>query len=519
MDRLLRLLKGPLSLARPGVKRSSAPAGLGWAPLDRSHDGMALLNQAGEITDINPRALELLHCALPALAGLDFWEAVPEDVVDQHQGATLQALAASAQHAFVAHHKFEDSWVRYTFRRRATGFAVNLRDVGSTQGLLRQLDDSERYNQLVFEANPTPMWIFDHASLRILAANLAAVEFYGIPHKTFLTLGMGALFPGEGEGAAFARSLLSGRRGHGPAGTDLRLCQQQKQDGQRLLVELACGHMRWGGHQAVLVSLADVSQRHAADAELRRVNEELAQALAAQAIELKNAHRDLAAFTQAVSHDVQGRLHTANGFAKLLAEKYSVVLEGPGLHYLSRIQASIRQLASLVDDLRLLVQLPPVTGTPEKLDLVPLCQALFSDLRRRDPERVVTVEMADSLWLVGDRRLLKTALGCLLENAWKFTSKKADAWIKVGLSAGPKAGELVLTVSDNGAGFDPAYIDRLFTAFARLHSSADFPGNGLGLAIVRQVAVRHGGQVTAHSAGRAGATFSLLLPPPPPAGG
>lgn len=512
MDRLLRLLKGHLALGLPGVRRAAAPAELGWSPLDRSNDGMVLLNKAGEITEINPRALELLHCARPDLPGLDFWELVPEDIAEQHQGSAVQALASAAQHAFVAHHKFEDSWVRYTFRRRAAGFAVNLRDVGSTQGLLRQLDDSERFNQLMFEGSPTAMWVYDRNSLRILAANQAAVDFYGIAHKKFLTLGMGALFPDPEQGAEFARSLGAGSV-KGGAGPDLRLCQQKTEDGQRLLVELACGPVRWAGRHAVLVSLADVSQRHAADAGLQRLNDELQQALAAQAIELKNAHRDLAAFTQAVSHDVQGRLHTANGFAKLLAEKYSSVLDGSGLHYLSRIHASLRQLASLVDDLRLLVQLPPVTDMPERLDLVPLCQAVLAELRRRDPDRAVTVEMADSLWLVGDRRLLTTALGCLLENAWKFTSKKADAWIQVGLSAGPKAGELVITVSDNGAGFDPAYADKLFTAFARLHSSADFPGNGLGLAIVKQVANRHGGQVMAQSAGRSGATFSLLLPP------
>jgi signal transduction histidine kinase len=116
--------------------------------------------------------------------------------------------------------------------------------------------------------------------------------------------------------------------------------------------------------------------------------------------------------------------------------------------------------------------------------------------------------------------MLVTALACLLDNAWKFTSRKEQSWIQVGLKADPASGNLVLQVSDNGAGFDAAYTGKLFTAFQRLHSSADFPGSGLGLAIVRHVAQLHGGQAWAVSADQGGASFFMSLPqgaePPPP---
>ncbi|HAL39150.1 MAG TPA: PAS domain-containing sensor histidine kinase, partial [Polaromonas sp.] len=101
---------------------------------------------------------------------------------------------------------------------------------------------------------------------------------------------------------------------------------------------------------------------------------------------------------------------------------------------------------------------------------------------------------------------------CLLENAWKFTSKKTEAWIKVALLPGKTPGELVLQVTDNGAGFDAAYSAKLFTAFQRLHSSADFSGNGLGLAIVKRVAARHGGHVWAETSEQAGASFFMAFP-------
>jgi light-regulated signal transduction histidine kinase (bacteriophytochrome) len=108
--------------------------------------------------------------------------------------------------------------------------------------------------------------------------------------------------------------------------------------------------------------------------------------------------------------------------------------------------------------------------------------------------------------------MLITALACLLDNAWKFTSKKEQSWIKVDLKADPASGDMVLQVSDNGVGFDAAYSGKLFTAFQRLHSSADFPGSGLGLAIVRRVAHLHGGQAWAVSAEQGGASFFMALP-------
>jgi len=353
------------------------------------------------------------------------------------------------------------------------------------------------------------MWLFARSSLRIVAANQAAVRFYGIEHKEFLTLRIGALFP-DGEGAALLNCLAPGRA----APLQLRVCKQRKMDGQLVLVELAWGHVNWRGQQAVLVSLADVTERHLSDRALRRTNAGLVAELARRQSELENTRHDLAAFTAAVSSDLQDSLHVTNGFATTLAEKYSAVLDSQGRHYVSRIQASTRQLARLVDDLRTLAQLPLLSGNPETMDLLPVCHALIADLRKREPGRVVTIELAGSMPLVGDVRLLTTALTCLLDNAWKFTSKKAEAWIKVALVPGKTTDERVLQVSDNGAGFDATYGDRLFTAFARLHSSADFPGNGLGLAIVKGVAARYGGTVWAETTEQVGSSFFMTLPQP-----
>lgn len=488
------------------------PARHEWGIADLTLDGIVLLDHKLLIVDANPRALGFLHTSLSAITGYSLWDVVSQEIASQYEEVAERALADSDQYIFVVHENFENNWVEYTLRRCPAGYIVNLREAGPAQKYQRLLEDSKRYNQLIFEDNPNVMWVFDRTSLQIFAANKAAIGFYGIPRKTFMTLGMEALFP-EGEGAELLHSLNGGKEGR----TEMRLCKQRKMDGKEVLVELAWSQVKWNGHEAVLVSLADISDRHMADTALKKSNAELQQTLIAQQLELKNARHDLLTFTQAVSTDLQDSLHVAQGFATRLAEKYAPVLDDQGLHYVRRIQASISQLARLVDDLRTLAQLPLRSGTLQTVDLVPICRSLFADLRKHDPDRDVTIEMDTSLMFVGNRGLLTIALFCLLDNAWKFTAKKSEAWIKVGLLPGKQPGEMMLVVADNGAGFDPVYSGNLFTAFQRLHSSADFPGNGLGLAIIKRVAQLHGGTVWAESPDQIGASFFISLPQAQPA--
>ena len=516
MSTFVGWLKSSVQAPSPSPSPSLLPSPVdvpGISALELSLDGIVVLDAQGCILEANTRALELLQCALHAVCGYDFWDAVPLEVADEYRPLVEQALQTSARHSFVAHQSFANISLEYTFRRQAPGCVVNLREASSAQRLQRLLEDSKRYNQLIFEANPNAMWVFDLTSLRIFAVNQAAVSFYGINRKLFMTLTMDALFP-PGEGAELVHSLRPGKEGKRPA-PEMRLCQQKKMNGNHVLVELAWSPVQWDGHEAVLVSLADISERHLAETGLKRTNCELQQALVVQKEQLNSVRSDMMAFTQVASSDLQDTLHVAHGFAARLAEKYSAVLDDQGRHYVSRIQASIGQLAKLIDDLRTLAQVSLRGTAPEAMDLAPICQALIAGLRKRDPSRNVTIEMAASLPLVASRVLMTTALACLLDNAWKFTSKKPEAWIRIGLLEGKAPGEWVLRVADNGAGFDPAYIDKLFTAFQRLHSSADFQGNGLGLAIIKRVAQLHGGTAWAESKEQVGASFFMRFPQVP----
>lgn len=484
--------------------------------LELATEGVILLDGSGRVLALNSCAQALMHSGLAALQGADFWEALPEAVTDRHRGAAELALRSDTHCTFVSHHAFEDQWVEYRLRQQADGMIVNLRDVSAEHHALRTLRESEAGQQALFDAHPVALWLYDPASRRLLAANQASAALYGQPLHDAAGRPVEIFFP-DGEGLALLDSL--------PAGDfqgEMRLCTQKKADGERMLVELACASIHWKLRPAVLVSVVDVGAHHLADAQLRQRNDELELGIEKSTQQVQSSRKELETFLYAMSHDLKAPLHVVSGFARTLAERYSGALDLQGQHFLERIQVSTRQLAKLIDDLRTLAYLPSVSLAPEFVDLVPVCQHLIEELSRREPARQIAIEMPPQLLLKGDTTLLITALSCLIDNAWKFTAKKEQGWIKVGLMPGKTPEDAVLFVSDNGAGFDPAFTDKLFTAFQRLHSSADFPGGGLGLAIVKRVAQLHGGEVWGVTTDQGGASFFMSLPqgagaaPPPP---
>ena len=474
--------------------------------LELATEGVILLDQRGRVLALNSRAQALLHSGLASMQGADFWEVLPEAISDKHRSAAEQAMRSDKRSTFVCHHAFEDQWVEYLLRPQADGMVVNLRDVSATHRALRRLHESEAGQKALFDDHPVALWLFDPGSRRLLAGNQASAALYGQPPADFAGRSVEIFFP-DGEGAALLDSLPVGDF-HG----EMRLCTQKKADGERLLVELACASIHWQQRPAVLVSVVDVGARHLADAQLQQRNDELELGMAQSTLQAQSSRKELETFLYAMSHDLRAPLHVVSGFALTLAERYSAVLDRQGQHFLERIQASTRQLAKLIDDLRTLTYLPRVTLVPETVDLVPVCQRLVDELGKREPGRHVLLEMPAQLLVTGDKNLLATALSCLLDNAWKFTSRKDQGWIRVALLPGKQPGDAVVCVSDNGVGFDAAYAHKLFTAFQRLHSSADFPGSGLGLAIVQRIAQMHGGQAWAVTADQGGASFFMSLP-------
>jgi light-regulated signal transduction histidine kinase (bacteriophytochrome) len=222
------------------------------------------------------------------------------------------------------------------------------------------------------------------------------------------------------------------------------------------------------------------------------------------------ANRELEAFSYSVAHDLRAPLRGVDGFAQALIEDYADKLDGAGVRYLDRIRGAAQRMAALIDDLLNLSRVTRADFKREPVDLTRVAKAALANLTRFEPARVVDVTIADNMQATCDARLLAILFDNLLGNAWKFTTKTAEPRIEVGVQH--DSGERVYFVRDNGVGFDPAYRDKLFGVFQRLHS--DFPGTGIGLATVLRIVERHGGRVWADGAVGKGATFYFTLPEP-----
>jgi PAS domain S-box-containing protein len=243
----------------------------------------------------------------------------------------------------------------------------------------------------------------------------------------------------------------------------------------------------------------DITERKRAEVALQRAK-----------LELEAANKELEAFSYSVSHDLRSPLRTIDGFSQALLEDYGDQLTTQGRDYLERVRAAAQRMGELIDDL---LNLSRVTRAPMNavdVDLSNLATIITKELQRIHPERKVRINIAPNLRASGDPRLLQIVLENLLNNAWKYTSKQENAEIEFGSKY--ENDQTIYFVRDNGAGFDMAYVNKLFGAFQRLHKATEFPGTGIGLATVQRTIHRHGGRIWAEGAAGQGATFFFMLP-------
>lgn len=254
----------------------------------------------------------------------------------------------------------------------------------------------------------------------------------------------------------------------------------------------------------------DLTDFRHAEAEVRHLNAELEQRVEQRTRALAAANRELESFSYSVSHDLRAPLRTIDGFSQILLDEYAAKLDATGRSYLDRVRAGSQRMAKLIDDLLELARITRRDPQIRACDLTALALDIATELAAADPGREVRVEVAPGMAVAADAGLLRIALDNLLRNAWKFTSLKSGAVIKVGYVEATDG--RTYFVRDNGVGFDMAYVDKLFGAFQRLHSESEFQGTGIGLALVQRVIRRHGGQIWAEAEPDLGATFYFTLP-------
>ena len=261
---------------------------------------------------------------------------------------------------------------------------------------------------------------------------------------------------------------------------------------------------------AVKASLNILEDLSDAQAQIRTLNAELEARVELRTAELAAANKNLEAFTYSVAHDLRSPLRALSGYGEMLTEDYGDSLGETGRGYVERIQAASQRMGALIDDLLALAQISRAEISLGPVDLSAEVAAIAGELQAGEPDRRVRFAIQDGVWANADRTLIRTVLQNLVENAWKYTGKRDAATIEFGATAAEDA-RVCCYVRDNGAGFDPAFADKLFQPFQRLHSVAEFPGTGIGLASVRRIVERHGGRVWAEGAADRGATFYFTL--------
>ncbi|ALT76590.1 hypothetical protein AT984_04680 [Paucibacter sp. KCTC 42545] len=258
---------------------------------------------------------------------------------------------------------------------------------------------------------------------------------------------------------------------------------------------------------AVMLAQAQTQKQVSEQAQANLLQSQLQSQLQAQAFEAQ----EQASFSYTVSHDLRAPLRVVEGFARILKEDYGRLLDRIGNDHLDRVMGAASRMNSMIDSLLSLSQLSSQPLARQPVNLSQLADLVLDELQRSAPQRKVTVHIQPLMTTQGDPVLLRMVLENLLGNAWKYSSKCEQAEIRFEAQRdGP--GPWIFRISDNGAGFDMRYADRLFGVFQRLHSASDFQGTGVGLASVRRIVRRHGGEVWAESEVGAGAKFYFTLP-------
>ena len=358
--------------------------------------------------------------------------------------------------------------------------------------------------------------VFEQAELAIALSNSAAGTFQTVNESFARERGytvselaggpISKLFPARAQAGMRDSVAIADRDGHFSFESE-----HQRKDGTCFPVRIDLTVIRndEGDSVSRVAFVQDLTTQKRAEQEIRQLNAELEKRVRERTAQLEAANKELEAFAYSVSHDLRAPLRGIDGWSLALAEDYAGQLDSRAHQYVDRVRSETQRMGLLIDDL---LQLSRVTRTEMQslpVDLSTVARTIAARLREANPNRQIEFVIEPGLRGVGDARLLEIALTNLFSNAVKFTGPHPQARIEFGQA--DYNGRRCFYVRDDGVGFDMAYADRLFRAFQRLHKTSEFPGTGIGLAIVQRVIHRHGGRVWAESQIDRGAKFLFTL--------
>lgn len=379
-------------------------------------------------------------------------------------------------------------------------FTAHLRDITERKRA------EERF-RLAVDAAPNAMIMMDKDG-HITLANAETERMFGYPKTELIGLEVERLVPQRFRGAHpghRSRFFADPQPRAMGAGRDL---YGLRKDGTEIPIEIGLNPIRIAEDLFVLASIIDITARQQAAAEVERLNE----TLELRASQLEDANKELEAFCYSISHDLRAPLRAIDGFSRMVVEQFSATADPEALRYLARVRANAQQMGTLIDDLLAFSRLGRQPLTPRSVNTTELVRQCLDTLRVAESSGHVAtaaVTLGELPFCQGDPGLLREVWMNLLSNALKFSAKRPLPRVEAGSQV--TNDQTVYFVRDNGAGFDMRYADKLFGVFQRLHAVKDFPGTGVGLALVQRIVHRHGGRIWAEAQPDRGATFYFTL--------
>jgi PAS domain S-box-containing protein len=366
--------------------------------------------------------------------------------------------------------------------------------------------------------------IFLLKSGRIVQANQKAAEIFRVPSAAALIglrpIDLSPALQDDGSPSAiavqpYAEQLL--REGK----VTFHWTHKRLDTGEPFPANMSMSCLLLDSHSLILVIARDVSELEQARLELQRANETLEHRVAGRTEELQRAiahlasvNQELEAFTAAASHDLRSPLSMISGQAGMLELELGASATTQQRERVSRIHAGVRRAVEVIDGMLSLARLSRQDTSRERVNLSELVHQAIAELKEVDPGRAVVSRIEEGIMVTADSRLMRSLITNLIGNAWKYSRNNERVEIEFQSESRHELGHAVsaFRITDRGAGFDMAHAKELFLPFRRLHSPKDFPGTGVGLAIVARVVHRYGGQIWAESEVGKGATFRFTLP-------